>query len=108
MTSAFALMATKSASTKRLPAVSGGQGGAPQLYLVDVPCLPLDPVDDVVRARVASDAAHTVLETTIEGMYDVCRGDVLVYDGREYPIRECERRQWQDEYTLAVRVEEMA
>ena len=44
----FARMASVTASTKRLPAVSGAKRGEPAENVASLKCTPLDPVQDQV------------------------------------------------------------
>ena len=92
--SSFAKLASLTVSTKRSPAISGGRRGAPTTYLEDVPCTPLDPVDPDLRARLALNTPHELLQTFASGGYDILEGDILVSGGVDYPIRSA--AQWTD------------
>ena len=78
----FAALATVRARTKRA-SLTGGH----QLYLYDLKCWPLAPVDAETRKRLDLQTPHTVFETFIEGSYDIRKGDELVIDDVVYPIR---------------------
>lgn len=61
----FGFMATKTASTKRSPAISGGKVGTPVTQEANITCTPLDPVDPEIRQRLALDTPHEVLQTFV-------------------------------------------
>ena len=61
----FQRMATKTASTKRPPALSGGKRGVPAENLTGLTCTPLDPVAPEVRQRLALNTPHELLETFV-------------------------------------------
>jgi hypothetical protein len=71
VTTGFRRMATKTASTKRPPALSGGKRGAAATNVTGLTCTPLDPVSPEVRQRLALNTPHELLET-------------FVSDGSEY------------------------
>lgn len=107
---AFYLMATELVDTKRLPPLVGGKRGEPELHLTAVQCTPLDPVSEQTINRLRLQTPHTVRECYMEGTVDVIKGDVLVLDGRDYPVREVESRRWPGDNThyLHVVVEALA
>ena len=78
----FAFLATVTANTKRA-SLTGGY--APYLY--DLKCMPLAPLDAETRKRLDLNTPHMVFETFVEGSYDIRKGDILVIDSVEYPIR---------------------
>lgn len=84
---------TKTAQTKRAAMVNGMRG-TPTTYLASVSISPLDPVSSEIAMRVAGKAPHELLQTFVEGAVDVREGDVLVVDGKEYPIRSCAEWKW--------------
>jgi len=90
----FTRMATVTASTKRPPALSSGVRGAATTNLSSLACLPLDPVDAELRARVAIDTPHELLQTFVQGGLDIEEGDILVVGGVDYPIRAVEDWTW--------------
>jgi len=65
VTTGFSRMATKTASTKRPPALSGGKRGVPAENLTGLTCTPLDPVAPEVRQRLALNTPHELLETFV-------------------------------------------
>jgi hypothetical protein len=71
VTTGFTRMATKTASTKRPPALSAGKRGVAATNLTGLTCTPLDPVAPEVRQRLALNTPHELLET-------------FVSDGSEY------------------------
>lgn len=108
MSLAFKRVATETASVKRPPAVSGGQRGKPEFVLVNLKCTPLYPVDLDVAARIVSDLTVTLLETFIETNSTILRGDLLVMNGKEYPVKSIEPWTWRGTKRLRVRVEDIA
>jgi hypothetical protein len=62
-TPGFRRMATKSASTKRPPALSDGKRGAPATNLTGLKCTPLDPVSPEIQKRIALDTPMELLQT---------------------------------------------
>ena len=70
-TTGFKRMATKTASTKRPPALSSGKRGVPATKLTGLTCTPLDPAAPEVRQRLALNTPHELKET-------------FVSDGSEY------------------------
>lgn len=102
-------MATVTASTKRPPAISSGIRGAATTNLSSLSCLPLDPVDAELRARVAIDTPHELLQTFVQDGLDIAEGDILVVDSTEYPIRAVEDWYWgpDEENYLRLIVEEL-
>lgn len=61
----FRRMASKEASTKRPPAISGGKRSAPATNLTGLKCTPLDPVSAEIQRRVALDAPIELLQTFV-------------------------------------------
>lgn len=80
------MMSVTTATTKRLPAVASGLIGAPVANVASMTCLPLDPVDPELRARLALDTPHELLQTFTDET-DILEGDILVLSGVEYPIK---------------------
>lgn len=93
MSSAFARMATVSASTKRAT-LSNGKRGEPVAYLSGLKCVPLDPLDPETRQTLQLDTPHELLSTMIDGVHDIQESDILVVDGVDYPIRSCAVWTW--------------
>ena len=60
-------MCTKTATTKRSPAVSGGKRGVPVTKLFDLRCTPLDPLTAELAQRVGLDTPHELLQTYVDG-----------------------------------------
>lgn len=87
MSIAMTRVATQTASTWRIQTdpVSGRRGES-ALYLSDLRCTPLDPVDPETRARLVLDTPHELRVTYVVGTHDIKKGDVLVVDRLEYPI----------------------
>lgn len=83
----FTRAANVTASTKRPPTISSGLRGAPETYLTDIACTPLDPVDPELKQRMGLDSPHELLQTFVDTALDIVEGDILVIDSEEYPIR---------------------
>lgn len=60
-------LCTKTASTKRSPAISGGKRGAPATNLTGLSCMPLDPVDAELARRLAIETPHELKQTVVDG-----------------------------------------
>lgn len=91
----FSDMATVSASTKRAAIVSGKRG-TPSVNVAALDCLPLDPVSPELRQTMELETPHELLQTFVEGDYDIKEGDLLVVDAVEYPIKSCAEWTWRD------------
>lgn len=88
MTLAVRRMTPVIASTKRAQ-VTQGQRTEPTRFLTEVRCAPLDPVDPETKERMRLDTPYGLLQTfTDDANYDIRRGDVLVVNDRDYPIKE--------------------
>lgn len=87
-----ATLATVTASTKRMPAVSGGRVGAPATNLASVPVTPFQSLQaELAAAAGVSDpreakVCHAFTDSNGD-LYDIREGDVLVVDGTSYTIR---------------------
>lgn len=62
-TPGFRRMATKTASTKRAPAISSGKRGDATTKLTNLKCTPLDPVSAEIQKRIALDTPMELLQT---------------------------------------------
>jgi len=78
----FAYMATVTAGTKRGNMTTGFQNN-----LVGLKCFPLAPVDAETRKRLELNTPHVVYETFLQDGPDIKKGDLLVINTVEYPIR---------------------
>ncbi len=101
-------MATHSANIKKDPAASGGKIGKAEFAMVNIPCLPLDPVDPELRQSLGIDSPHRLLQTFIEGKYDIRNGYLLVEGGKEYPIRSVAPWDWRGTQVLALVIEDIS
>ena len=101
MSATFARRLTVTASTKRLPVVSGGKRGAATTHLAQLKCTPLDPLTAEISQRVALNTPHETLQTFC-GSGDVREGDILVVGSSEYPIKAVE--DWADFRGVTFRV----
>jgi hypothetical protein len=86
MTSAFYRLASVTASAKRAVFASGKQGD-PVTHVTSLKCTPLDPVSDDAIRRLNLNTPGQLLETYVEQPVDIIKGDRLVVDGKEYPVR---------------------
>ena len=94
MSIAFKRFATESCATKRAT-MSSGKRGAATSKLTGLKCTPLDPVDPETRERMGLPAgAHELLQTFVEGAYDILAGDLLTYNGIDYPVRAVAEWKW--------------
>lgn len=88
MSSSFARMATVTASTKRMGAVSsGGLTGDLETQVASLKCTPLDPVSPETAQRAGIGAFTELLQTMCEGGFDILEGDVFYVDGKSYKVR---------------------
>ena len=83
----FSRLATETASTKRPPAISGNKRGVPVTNISSLSCTPLDPVQPDLKARMGLNSPHELLQTFVTGAPDIVPGDVLVYGGKDYPVK---------------------
>lgn len=94
----FAHMATVTASTKRIPAISSGKRGTPVTNIASLKCTPLDPIGTQPGAEVTRNPTlgtpGNVLETFVDATVDIVAGDRLVVGTREYPVRVVEDWTW--------------
>lgn len=95
MMTSFSKLATVTASTKRLPAISGGKRGAAVTNLTGLACTPLDPVDPELRQRLGLESPVSLLQTFVHGTNDIVEGDILVVSSVDYPIRSVADWTWQ-------------
>ncbi len=96
MTSAsFRRMARLTASTKRSPLIAGGKVGVPALHVPELRCTPLDPISAETAQRLGLDTPYTLRQIFVADVApDVVKGDLLVVDGHEYPVRAVEPWDW--------------
>jgi len=107
MSNAFDRLATETASTKRTPDISGGKRGSPAENLTGLSITPLDPVDADLQQRLELDTPHELLQSFVRGDPDIREGDVLVYDGTDYPIRSCAEWKWGSDVYLRLVLEDL-
>lgn len=105
--SAFDRLATETASTKRLPAISNGKRGTATVNVGTISCTPLDPVDADLQQRLELDTPHELLQTFVRGDPDIIEGDIFTYDELDYPIRSCEEWKWSDDIYLRLVLEDL-
>lgn len=103
----FVRVATITAETKRSPVVASGKRGAPATYLAEIEVTPLDPLDPETRQRLALETPHELLQTFVDGGVDVVEGDLLVVDGREYPVRYAAKWLWRGSSFVHLALEDL-
>lgn len=89
----FARMATVTASTERMGAVSAGLAGDLAEQVASLKCLPLDPLSPEV-AQMAGIGAFAELLSTLTEETDILEGDVLYVDSASYKIRAVAEWHW--------------
>jgi hypothetical protein len=103
----FARVASLEASTKRAPGLVSGKRGQPATYLESIQVTPLDPVDAETRERLALNTPHELLQTFVDGDWDIAEGDVLVVAGAEYPVRSAAQWDWRGSLYVHLVIEEL-
>ena len=98
----FTFLADTKANTKRATLSAGFAA-----YLYDLPCLPLAPVDSATQQRLDLKTPHVIYETYFQGEPDVKKGDVLVIDDVEFPVKQVVRWPWLNDVRLHVIVEDL-
>lgn len=90
----FGFEATLKVDTKRAALDTGWAN-----YLFNVPCLPLAPLDAQTQQRLDLKTPHMTWQTYMQGDPDVKKGDILVIDSVEYPVRYVAKWPWLDNTT---------
>ena len=85
--SAFALLATVTASTKRTPAIASGLFGAAVTSIASLSCTPLDPLTPEIAMRAGLGTPFEGLQTFTEKGLDIVEGDILTVSSKDYPIK---------------------
>lgn len=75
------------ASTLRPPSVANGKRGEPVAHLTKVCCSRLFPISSEDARRAGLDTPLRMYQTHVDSLIDILPGDVLVVDGKEYPVR---------------------
>jgi hypothetical protein len=86
MTTAFAKLATVTASTKRNPASVAGKVGQAVTYLVGLQILPIMPTDEETRLMYKIQSPRVTYVTYVEQSIDIKNGDILVVGAASYKI----------------------
>lgn len=108
----FNRMASISANTKRLPAFDADKiRGAPELYLRQIKCTPIDPVSAEVSQSFGLDAAIELLQTFVDGDKDIVEGDTLIplsgfYQDRELRVERAAEWKWRNTSYVHLILEE--
>lgn len=101
-------LATETVSFKRPPVTVGGKRGTPTVFLTDVKCTPLDPVDPEIRFRLAVETPHEILQTFTFASENVVEGDILVTAaGIEYPVKSVGEWKWRGSTFLHLYIEDL-
>ncbi|KPK91509.1 MAG: hypothetical protein AMJ88_13455 [Anaerolineae bacterium SM23_ 63] len=87
MSASFQKLATVTCGTKRATVGATGLRSAPAVYLSNLKCLPLDPLEPDIKTSLELDTPHELLQTMIEGGPDIKEGDTLTVGSIEYKIR---------------------
>ena len=110
---AFAHLCTVTASTKKLPPVSGGKRGDPIPSLSGLKCLPLDPVDSRTARRLELPSIIELKQTFTQGTLATTyieSGHLFIDAGTgiEYAVRHVEEWMWSETIqTLRIIIEEV-
>ena len=112
----FAKLASVTASTKRMGAVTDGLSGDMVAVESDFKCTPLDPlslggsskVGDIIKTQ-GIEAFAELLMTMCEGGLDILEGDQLITGGVTYKVRAVAQWHWRpsDSNTLLIILEEV-
>jgi hypothetical protein len=101
-------LATEIVSFKRPPVTVGGKRGTPTVFLTNIRCTPLDPIDPEVRFRLVIETPHEILQTFVMQEADILAGDILVTSGgTEYPVKAVGEWKWKDTMFLHLYVEDL-
>lgn len=98
----FTFLATVSANTKRANLTTGFQP-----YLIGLMCLERAPVDAETRKRLDLNTPHMVFETHFQDNPDIKKGDLLVIDAVEYPVKSVEPWPFSGDTRLRVYFEDL-
>ncbi len=90
VTAKVAVLATKTASTKRAGIVDGKRG-LPTDYLSGLACTQRIPTSSDVMLRLGMDTPHATWDVYAIGDHDVRQGDTFMLDGQEYTVRGVQR-----------------
>jgi hypothetical protein len=113
MSASFRRIATVPFTTKRPPASVAGKRAVPAPYLTSATlrCTPLEPADPggkgEILERLITESTVQLLETYADGALDMRLGDILVVDGRDYPIRGVGAWAWRGSRFHALIVEDL-
>ena len=77
---------SQTASTKRNPATSSGQSAA-TTYLTGIKVSKPVPAGRAVLERAGTDAPVIPYEMYTDDENDILRGDILTYNGKDYPVK---------------------
>lgn len=91
----FNALARIPCNTLRAPALSDGKRGSAVAFLTGLRCTPLDPINSELTPRSLLNTPGELIQTFIGGeALNIREGDLLVVDGRSYPIRAVEDWEW--------------
>lgn len=95
MSSAFDRMATKTGSIKRPPELDGDfKRGEAESVAGTFSCFPVDPLGAELATSVPFEKPEQARQTFVNNDVDIREGDILVVDGREYPVKYVDDYVW--------------
>ena len=108
MTSAFTIMASRVSNCNILkpPSLVDGIRGAPETYLSDLDCTPIDPVSDDFELRPPLEKPAKLWQTTIETSSEIKNGYHLVHNAKTYVIRNVDAQEWRGSTVQTLILEE--
>lgn len=95
----FAKLATVTASTKRMGAITDGLSGDMTTKIPSLKCLPLDPVTPEVAKMAGIENFAEILQTMVEGGVDILEGDQLIVEWVTYKVRAVGQWNWRPDAT---------
>lgn len=107
----FTRLATVTASTKRPPALSGGNRGVPATKIASLKCLPLMPASEnrtsEIQERPGLSSPVKLLTTFVDSALDIAEGDILVIGSASYSIKTAESWPWLGSTYLKLTLEDI-
>ena len=98
----FSFLANITVNTKRASLTAGYEA-----YLYDLPCTPFAPVDPQTQLRLDLKTPHSTFQIFFQGEPDIKKGDLLVVDSVEFPVKYVAPWPWLNESRLMVVVEDL-
>lgn len=95
-----------------MSSVSGGKAGVSEAYLTGVRIIPPSPISTPMSARLDVTLTspilkepYELLQTFAEGHPDVVKGDILVINGKDYPVSFVEDWSFRNDIRLRIMLE---